>query len=183
FRVAYGGAQELFDVHPDLTCLGKIIGGGFPVGAYGGKKEIMDLIAPVGPVYQAGTLSGNPVAMTAGLETLKVLKETGTYERLDALSETFAKGVQEAAKDAGIPVFQTRVGSMLGLFFTDEQVFDFKSAKKSNTEQYAKYFHELLARGHYIAPSQFEALFLSLAHDEDVIAETLSGISEALRHV
>ena len=179
FRVAYGGAQSLFDVLPDLTCLGKIIGGGFPVGAYGGRKEIMELIAPSGPVYQAGTLSGNPVAMTAGLETLKVLKKTETYNRLDSLANQLASGIKEAAESSGVPVFQARVGSMLSLFFADQEVLDLKSAKTSDAARYRRFFHSMLTLGYYFAPSQFEAVFVSLAHDEQIIANSISAISEA----
>lgn len=179
FRVAYGGAQSLFDVLPDLTCLGKIIGGGFPVGAYGGRKEIMELVAPSGPVYQAGTLSGNPVAMTAGLETLKVLKKTETYNRLDSLANQLASGIKEAAESSGVPVFQARVGSMLSLFFADQEVLDLKSAKTSDAERYRRFFHSMLTLGYYFAPSQFEAVFVSLAHDEQIIANSISAISEA----
>jgi glutamate-1-semialdehyde 2,1-aminomutase len=178
FRVAYGGAQSLFKVTPDLTCLGKIIGGGFPVGAYGGGKEIMELIAPTGPVYQAGTLSGNPVAMTAGLETLKVLQQPGTYDKLETLSQKLAGGMKEVAEKNGVPIFQTRVGSMLGMFFTGERVTDFKSAKTANTNKYAKYFHDMLKRGCYFAPSQFEAAFVSLAHSEEDISETVLALKE-----
>lgn len=183
FRVAYGGAQEIYDVKPDLTCLGKIIGGGFPVGAYGGQKEIMEMMAPAGPVYQAGTLSGNPVAMTAGLETLKVLKKPETYEKLDFFSGELAKGLQEAAETAGVPVFQSRVGSMLGLFFTDQEVVDFATAKSSDTKKYSKYFHEMLKRGVYFAPSQFEAAFVSLAHLPDEISQTISHAHEMMKEL
>ncbi|MCH8872310.1 glutamate-1-semialdehyde 2,1-aminomutase [candidate division KSB1 bacterium] len=179
FRVAYGGAQSLFDVLPDLTCLGKIVGGGFPVGAYGGRKEIMELVAPSGPVYQAGTLSGNPVAMTAGLETLKVLKKTETYNRLDSLANQLASGIKEAAESTGVPVFQARVGSMLSLFFADQEVLDLKSAKTSDAERYRRFFHSMLTLGYYFAPSQFESVFVSLAHDEQIIANSISAISEA----
>ncbi|MFQ5640969.1 MAG: glutamate-1-semialdehyde 2,1-aminomutase [bacterium] len=178
FRVAYGGAQSIFDILPDLTCLGKIIGGGFPVGAFGGRADIMKLVAPTGPVYQAGTLSGNPVAMTAGLETLKVLKKPQTYERLDSLARQLADGIKKSSASAGVPVFQTRMGSLLGLFFTDQEIFDFQSAKTSNTERYGRFFHQMLQRGSYFAPSQFEAAFVSLAHDEQTIADSLSAIAE-----
>lgn len=178
FRVAYGGAQALYNVMPDLTCLGKIIGGGFPVGAYGGKKEIMQMMAPTGPVYQAGTLSGNPVAMTAGLETLKRLQQTDAYERLDALARQLGEGMKHAAESAGIPVYSTRVGSMLGMFFTDQEVTDFKSAKSSDTKRYARYFHRMLESGHYFAPSQFEATFVSLAHEEDHVKQTVTDAAE-----
>ncbi len=183
FRVAYGGAQQLYNISPDLTCLGKIIGGGFPVGAYGGRKEIMELIAPTGPVYQAGTLAGNPVAMTAGLETLKILKQPGVYEKLEKLSQNLAIGMKEAAEGKDIPVFQTRIGSMMGMFFTNETVSDFKSAKMADTKRYTKYFHKMLNSGCYFAPSQFEAAFVSLAHTEKDIAQTIDSTYEALKVV
>ncbi|RMF57374.1 MAG: aminotransferase class III-fold pyridoxal phosphate-dependent enzyme, partial [Calditrichaeota bacterium] len=170
-------------IKPDLTCLGKIIGGGFPVGAYGGRREIMDLVAPVGPVYQAGTLSGNPVAMTAGLETLKILKKPETYGRLDTLAQLLADGFKNAAENAGVPVFQTRVGSMLGLFFTQASVSDFDSAKTADVERYARFFHEMLEKGVYFAPSQFEAAFLSLAHDETLVQETISAATEVFKRL
>lgn len=183
FRVAYGGAQSLFDVMPDLTCLGKIIGGGFPVGAYGGKKDLMEMVAPVGPVYQAGTLSGNPVAMTAGLQTLKVLKKSGLYEKLESLSNKLAMGIKQAAELSEIPIFQTRVGSMLGVFFAEEEVVDFKTAKNSDTVKYANFFHQMLNRGVYFAPSQFEAIFVSAALTEEDITRTVSAIKEAFPKV
>ena len=183
FRVAYGGAQSLFDVMPDLTCLGKIIGGGFPVGAYGGKKDIMEMIAPLGPVYQAGTLSGNPVAMTAGLQTLKVLKKSGIYEKLEILSNKLAMGIKQAAEPSEIPIFQTRVGSMLGMFFAEGEVVDFKTAKNSDTVKYANFFHQMLNRGVYFAPSQFEAIFVSAALTEEDITRTVSAIKETFPKV
>lgn len=178
FRVAFGGAQSLFKVIPDLSCLGKIIGGGFPVGAYGGRKEIMELVAPSGPVYQAGTLSGNPIAMTAGLETLKILKKTGTYDKLEHLSEKLAHGIRQAAESVGLPLFQTRVGSMSGMFFTSKNVVDLATAKTSDTKKYARFFTEMLNRGIYFAPSQFEAAFVSLAHDQEQIDQTISAAKE-----
>lgn len=178
FRVAFGGAQSLFKVIPDLSCLGKIIGGGFPVGAYGGRKEIMELVAPSGPVYQAGTLSGNPIAMTAGLETLKILKKTGTYDKLEHLSEKLAHGIRQAAESVGLPLFQTRVGSMSGMFFTSKKVVDLATAKTSDTKKYARFFTEMLNRGIYFAPSQFEAAFVSLAHDQKQIDQTISAAKE-----
>lgn len=178
FRVAYGGAQSLYNVLPDLTCLGKIIGGGFPVGAYGGRRDIMEQMAPAGPVYQAGTLSGNPVAMTAGLQTLKLLQRSETYDRLDALADKLATGYHDAAQAADLQIFQTRVGSMLGMFLTDKRVTDFKSAKTSNTQQYANYFQAMLSRGVYFAPSQFEASFVSMAHSEDDLEETIAVVKE-----
>lgn len=178
FRVAYGGAQERYGVHPDLTCLGKIIGGGFPVGAYGGKHEIMEMIAPTGPVYQAGTLSGNPVAMTAGLETLQVLQQPETYPRLEATAKRLAEAIRESAEAHGVPIYQTRVGSMLGLFFTDEQVIDFKTARTSDTQMYARFFHEMLQRGVYFAPSQFETLFVSCPHTDEMIDATIEKVAQ-----
>lgn len=178
FRVAFGGAQSLFKVTPDLSCLGKIIGGGFPVGAYGGRKEIMELVAPSGPVYQAGTLSGNPITMTAGLETLKILKKTGTYDKLEHLSEKLAHGIRQAAESVGLPLFQTRVGSMSGMFFTSKKVVDLATAKTSDTKKYARFFREMLNRGIYFAPSQFEAAFVSLAHDQEQIDQTISAAKE-----
>ncbi|MGH7261760.1 MAG: glutamate-1-semialdehyde 2,1-aminomutase, partial [Nitrospiraceae bacterium] len=154
FRVHYGGAQTLYGMTPDLTCLGKIIGGGLPVGAYGGKREIMQMIAPAGPVYQAGTLSGNPLAVTAGIETLKALKASGVYEKLGARAAALAQGIGRAAKQAGVPLTQTRVGSMLCAFFTNSPVTDYASAKHSDTQRYAKFFRGMLEQGVYFAPSQ-----------------------------
>jgi glutamate-1-semialdehyde 2,1-aminomutase len=176
FRVAYGGAQTLYEVIPDLTCMGKVIGGGLPVGAYGGKKDIMKKVAPEGPVYQAGTLSGNPVAMVAGIATLKCLRQSGFYENLEARSGMLEAGLKEAAAKAQLPVVSNRVGSMMGLFFTEERVFDFASAQKSDLEMFARYFRGMLERGIYLAPSQYEALFISSAHNEgDIQATILAG--------
>lgn len=175
FRVAFGGAQELYGITPDMTCLGKVIGGGLPVGAYGGRRDIMEKIAPLGPVYQAGTLSGNPVAMTAGIETLKILSQPGTYERLESLSEQLSAGIKGAANAAGIPVYNTRVGSMVCTFFTEAPVSDYASAKKSDTVRFGKFFISMLEEGVYLAPSQFEAAFLSLAHNEAYIEKTISA--------
>jgi glutamate-1-semialdehyde 2,1-aminomutase len=181
FRVHYGGAQALYDVKPDLTVLGKIIGGGLPVGAYGGRKEIMDLIAPSGPVYQAGTLSGNPLAVTAGLATLKQLRARGLYEKLDAQSSALAEGIGEAAKKAGIPLTQTRVGSMLTAFFTAGPVVDWHTAKQSDTKRYGRYFHSMLEQGVYLAPSQFEAAFLSTAHTSTDVNKTIKAAATAFK--
>ena len=161
FRVSYGGAQELYGVTPDITTLGKIIGGGLPVGAYGGRREIMNEVAPVGPVYQAGTLSGNPVAVSAGIATLKILQEPGFYERLERFASTLSNGIEEAAARANVNVRTNRVGSMMTTFFTREPVFDYASAKTSDTALYACFFKEMLHRGVYLAPSQFEAAFVS----------------------
>ncbi|MCC7201096.1 MAG: glutamate-1-semialdehyde 2,1-aminomutase [Nitrospirae bacterium] len=183
FRVAYGGAQELYGITPDLTCLGKVIGGGLPVGAYGGKKEIMEKIAPLGPVYQAGTLSGNPLAMTAGIETLKILSKPGTYERLNRLSEQLSEGLKEAATGAGVPAFHTRVGSMLCTFFTKGPVTDYETARGSDTAAFGKYFNSMLESGIYLAPSQFEAIFLSTAHTEEHIEKTIKAADAAFRRI
>jgi len=164
FRVAYGGAQALYQVTPDLTCLGKIIGGGLPIGAYGGRREIMEMVAPVGSVYQAGTLSGNPVAMTAGIETLKILKESGLYSQLEAHSSLLEKGITEAANKALISIQVPRVGSILTIFFTGEPVTDYETACQADTKLYARFFHQMLSQGIYLPPSQFEAAFVSTAH-------------------
>ena len=181
FRVSYGGAQDLYGIKPDLTVLGKIIGGGLPVGAYGGRKEIMDLIAPSGPVYQAGTLSGNPLAVTAGLATLKQLRAKGVYQKLEEHSAALAKGIGEAAKKAGIPITQTRVGSMLTSFFTSGPIVDWNSAKLSDTKRYGQFFHKMLNQGVYLAPSQFEAAFLSTAHSSADIEKTIRAAHAAFK--
>ncbi len=183
FRVAYGGAQTLYGVTPDLTVLGKIIGGGLPVGAYGGRKEIMDLIAPAGPVYQAGTLSGNPLAVTAGIETLKQLRKPGVYKKLEEKAAALAKGIGEAAKKAGVPITQTRVGSMLCSFFTKGPVVDWSTAKQSDTKRYAAFFHRMLDQGVYFAPSQFEAAFLSTAHSPQDIEHTIRAARAAFKNL
>lgn len=189
FRVAYGGAQQLFGITADLTTLGKIIGGGLPVGAYGGRREIMDLIAPVGPVYQAGTLSGNPLAVTAGITTLNILKRPGTYERLEENSRSLLRGLCDASVSAGVATWTNRVGSMFTTFFTPPdpsaskespnglgtEVIDWPSARLANTEKFGFFFREMLKRGVYLAPSQFEAGFLSLAHTEADLAQTLQA--------
>ena len=178
FRLALGGAQEYYQVMPDLTTLGKIIGGGMPVGAYGGKKEIMEVVAPAGPVYQAGTLSGNPVSTAAGIATLSVLKQGGSrlYEELEQKGKRLAESAKEALKDR---VCVNRAGSLLSVFFTKEQVTDFQSADSSDREKYAMYFHYLLEHGIYTAPSQFEAMFLSMAHSDEDIERTIEVIKEA----
>lgn len=179
FRVSLGGAQQVFGVTPDLTCLGKVIGGGLPVGAYGGTKELMEQIAPAGPIYQAGTLSGNPLAMTAGIETLKILSESGAYDQLEERSLQLASGLKEIAEKAGIPTYSTRVGAMFCTFFTDQEVVDYSSAAKSDTERFGKYFINMLENGVNLAPSQFEAGFMSLAHSEDDIARTLDAAKKS----
>jgi len=173
FRVHPGGAQALYGVDPDLTTLGKVIGGGLPVGAYGGKREIMEMVAPVGPMYQAGTLSGNPLAMTAGIATLGKLKEEGTWERIDQAARTLTDGIGAAAEEAGIPLYQTRVGSMFAAYFTAGKVVDWETASQSDTDRFAAYFRALLDQGVYIAPSQFEAGFISSVHDQEAIDLTL----------
>ncbi|MGD8367788.1 MAG: glutamate-1-semialdehyde 2,1-aminomutase [Desulfobacterales bacterium] len=180
FRVAYGGAQARYGVIPDLTTLGKIIGGGMPVGAYGGKKEIMDRIAPEGPIYQAGTLSGNPVAMAAGLATLEEIGRSGFYDALEEKAGRLADGLSAAVADAGIPAYLTRVGSMMGLFFTDRAVKNFEDAKTCDLERFAAFYRGMLTRGIYLAPSQFEALFVSSAHNVDFIDETVEAARETL---
>ncbi|ALA60983.1 glutamate-1-semialdehyde 2,1-aminomutase [Nitrospira moscoviensis] len=181
FRVRYGGAQALYGIQPDLTILGKIIGGGLPVGAYGGRAEIMDLIAPSGPVYQAGTLSGNPLAVTAGLATLKQLRARGVYKELEERSAALARGIGGAAKKAGIPLTQTRVGSMLTAFFTPGPVVDWDTAKRSDTKRYGTFFHLMLEQGVYLAPSQFEAAFLSTAHTSADIDKTIKAAATAFK--
>ncbi len=181
FRVHFGGAQTRYKVTPDLTCLGKIIGGGLPIGAYGGRKDIMQMIAPSGPVYQAGTLAGNPVAVAAGLETLRQLKKPGVYNNLERKSKMVAEGLGEAARHANIPYYQTRVGSMLGGFFTGAPVTNFASAKKANTDRYAKFFHGMLQQGVYLAPSQFEAMLVSTCHSNSHIGHTVSAARKVLK--
>jgi glutamate-1-semialdehyde 2,1-aminomutase len=179
FRVASGGAQELYGVMPDLITLGKVIGGGLPVGAYAGRTEIMQLVAPLGPMYQAGTLSGNPLAMTAGLETLKILREPNVFETLVVRTQRLAKGIGEAALMAGIPVYQTQVGTMFCTYFTNAPVTNWDTASTADTERYGKFFWAMIERGVYLAPSQFEAGFMSLAHTEEVIEQTITAAVEA----
>ncbi|HZK66985.1 MAG TPA: glutamate-1-semialdehyde 2,1-aminomutase [Chloroflexota bacterium] len=181
FRVAYGGAQTLYGVEPDLTCLGKVIGGGLPVGAYGGRGEIMEMMSPVGPVYQAGTLSGNPLAMTAGIMMLQALREPGRYDLLERRAARLGNGLLAAAREAGVPASANRVGSMMTLFFTDQPVADYSSAKRSDTAMYARYFWAMLERGVYLAPSQFEAAFVSTAHSDADIDLTIAAAGEAMR--
>jgi len=181
FRVGWSGAQGLYGVMPDLTCLGKIIGGGLPVGAFGGKREIMEELAPVGGVYQAGTLSGNPLAMTAGIETLKLLKKEGQYQRLEEKAALLCAEAEKIARTSGVLTSFTRVGSMFCTFFTPGPVDDYASAKESDTEAFRRYFWALLEEGVYIAPSQFEASFLSLAHTDEDIEKTLAALHGAFQ--
>ena len=183
FRVAYGGTQELYNIKADLTCLGKIIGGGLPVGAYGGKREIMEMVAPAGPVYQAGTLSGNPLAMTAGIETLKILSKSGVYKRLNNISEKLCKGMEYGARESGIAVYSARVGSMFSMFFTDKEVIDYTTAKTSDINRFSKYFSLMLKGGIYLAPSQFEAGFVSLAHSDSDIDMTIEVNRKSLKEI
>jgi glutamate-1-semialdehyde 2,1-aminomutase len=181
FRVAHGGAQALYGIVPDLTCFGKIIGGGLPVGAYGGRREFMRQVAPEGSVYQAGTLSGNPLAMAAGVATLKEIAKPGFYEALDQQAEKLLVGLRSAAAGAGIPVSTARVGAMLGLFFTEGPVRCFADAKRSNLERFSTYYRKMLAAGVYLAPSQFEAFFISAAHGDDAIDQTLQAAESVFR--
>lgn len=181
FRVALGGAQSLYRVKPDLTCLGKVIGGGLPVGAYGGAKELMGNVAPVGPIYQAGTLSGNPLAMTAGIEMLKLLSEKSVYEELERKSEKLCDGYKSNVKNLGIAAQFTRVGSMFSMFFTGQDIFNFESVKSSDTNFFQSYFTALLEEGVYIAPSQFEAGFMSAVHTDEEIDKTIDANYKALQ--
>ena len=180
FRVAYGGAQQLYGVRPDLTCLGKIIGGGLPVGAYGGSRQLMSHVAPLGTVYQAGTLSGNPLAVAAGLATLRQLQAPGVYATLEARGAQLARGLEAGAEKAGVPLTVNRVGSMLTGFFCSGAVTDYASAKRADTTRYAKFFHAMLGRGVFLAPSQFEAAFVSLAHSEADLEHAARAAAEAL---
>ncbi|MBW1840733.1 MAG: glutamate-1-semialdehyde 2,1-aminomutase [Deltaproteobacteria bacterium] len=180
FRLGYGGAQTLYEITPDITCFGKIIGGGLPVGAYGGKKEIMAHMAPQGPVYQAGTLSGNPVAMAAGIATLAQLKTPGFYEALDESANRLAVGFEKAVAKAGIAASVDRVGSMLGIFFTDRDVRNYDDAKTCDLEMFSNYYQWMLERGIYLAPSQFEVFFLSAAHTAEDIDETIRAAEDVM---
>jgi glutamate-1-semialdehyde 2,1-aminomutase len=179
FRIALGGAQERYRVTPDLTCLGKIVGGGLPVGAYGGRHEIMQQVSPLGPVYQAGTLSGNPLAMAAGLATIRLLTEPGVYGHLEALSARLVEGLGAAARAAGVAYVGNRVGSMFTGFFCDGPVTNYASAKRADTGRYARFFHAMLDGGVYLAPSQFEAGFVSLAHTDADINATIKCAAES----
>lgn len=181
FRVSHGGAQAYYGIKPDMTCLGKIIGGGMPVGAYGGKREIMSKVAPEGPVYQAGTLSGNPIAMTAGIETLKILSAKGTYEELEKTMEHLEEGLRDAAKRAGVKTKFYRAGTMFCTYFTDKEIIDYSTAKTSDTGKFARFFRGMLRRGINIAPSQFEAGFISLAHTKKDIDKTIQAAYESMK--
>ncbi|MDQ3920432.1 MAG: glutamate-1-semialdehyde 2,1-aminomutase, partial [Acidobacteriota bacterium] len=181
FRLARGGAQELYEVTPDLTTLGKIIGGGLPVGAYGGRRDIMEQIAPAGPVYQAGTLSGNPLAMTAGLATLRRLRDRAVYERLEQAGRRLCEGLAEAAREAGVATVTNRVGSMFTTFFTASPVNDWPSAARSDRAVYGRFFHAMLDAGVYLAPSQFEAAFIGVAHTDELLDRTVEAARKAFR--
>ena len=189
FRVAFGGAQALYGVTPDITCLGKIIGGGLPCAAYGGREDLMRQIAPDGPIYQAGTLSGNPLAMAAGLATLQALQQDGVYEQLESTSAKLEAGLRAAAKAANVPVYITRVGSMLGLFFTDTPdtpdtpITNYEQALTCNTTRFAAFFNSMLDHGIILAPSQYEAWFVSTKHDEDCIEKTIKAAEAAMSDV
>ncbi|MBD1938273.1 glutamate-1-semialdehyde 2,1-aminomutase [Microcoleus sp. FACHB-68] len=180
FRIAYGGAQEKFGVTPDLTTLGKIIGGGLPVGAYGGRKDIMSMVAPAGPMYQAGTLSGNPLAMTAGIKTLELLQKHGTYEQLDKMTKKLADGLVQIAHETGHAACGGQISAMFGLFFTAGPVHSYEDAKKSDSGKFSRFHRGMLEHGIYLAPSQYEAGFTSLAHTDDDINRTLAAAREVM---
>ena len=180
FRVAFGGAQALYGIVPDLSCFGKIIGGGLPVGAYGGRRDLMEQVAPQGPVYQAGTLSGNPLAMAAGIATLREIAKPGFYERLEQASQKLLAGLVDAARQAGVQVWADRVGSMLGMYFTPGPVYDFQQAKKSDLDLFARYYKAMRRKGVYLAPSQFEALFVSAVHTDEAIEQTIEAAGQAI---
>ncbi len=183
FRVARGGAQEYYNILPDLTALGKVIGGGLPVGAYAGRREIMQQVAPAGPMYQAGTLSGNPLAMTAGIETLKAIREPGLFEAMVARVTWLGDGIRQAADAVGVPIYQAQAGTMFGMFFSSQPVTDWTTAAQSDTKRFARFFHALLNEGVYIAPSQFEAAFISTVHTDEVIEQTIAAMRRAFEKV
>ncbi|MCW6038712.1 glutamate-1-semialdehyde 2,1-aminomutase [Spirulina subsalsa FACHB-351] len=183
FRIAYGGAQSKFGVTPDLTTLGKVIGGGLPVGAYGGRKDIMSMVAPAGPMYQAGTLSGNPLAMTAGIKTLELLQKPGVYEQLEQVTKQLIDGLMAIAQETGHPVYGGSISAMFGLFFTGDPVHNYEDAKKSDLNKFARFHRGMLEQGIYLAPSQFEAGFTSLAHTEADIAKTLEAAKVVLSNL
>ncbi len=181
FRIAYGGAQEKFGVTPDLTTLGKIIGGGLPVGAYGGRRDIMEMVAPAGPMYQAGTLSGNPLAMTAGIKTLELLQRPGTYEQLDRITKKLADGMLSVAKDTGHDAYGGQISAMFGFFFNPGPVYTYDDAKKSDLQTFGRFHRGMLEHGVYLAPSQFEAGFTSLAHTDEDIDRTLEAAHDVMK--
>jgi glutamate-1-semialdehyde 2,1-aminomutase len=183
FRISLGGAQAHFNIKPDLTCLGKVIGGGLPVGAYGGRKDIMACISPEGPVYQAGTLSGNPIAMTAGIETLKILMQKGVYGKLEAKMQQLETGLKDAARKAGVATKFYRAGTMFCTYFTGEEVTDYETAKLSDTARFGRFFAGMLDRGIYLAPSQFEAGFMSIAHSSADINKTVRAAYETMKEI
>jgi glutamate-1-semialdehyde 2,1-aminomutase len=181
FRVALGGAAERYRVRPDLVTLGKVVGGGLPLAAYAGRREMMEVVAPVGPMYQAGTLSGNPLAVAAGLTTLRGLREPGLFASIEAKTARLIAGIDTAARDAGVPAYTTQVGTLGCLFFSPEPVTNWDEAARCDTDRFARYFHALLERGIYVAPSQYECLFVSSAHTDEDIERTVAAAGEALR--
>jgi glutamate-1-semialdehyde 2,1-aminomutase len=181
FRVHKGGAQALYGIKPDLTTLGKVIGGGLPVGAYGGKKEIMQMVAPAGPMYQAGTLAGNPLAMSAGIATLNLIRDEKIWQQMEARGRQLDEGIESAAQKAGVPIQQTRVGTMRTTFFSQTKPVDWKTVKVADKAQFGKFFQKMLENGVYLAPSQFEAGFLSIVHDENIIAATIDAVEETFK--
>jgi len=183
FRLTYGGVQKIFGITPDLTCLGKVIGGGMPVGAYGGRKEVMEKISPLGPIYQAGTLSGNPLAMTCGLATLEALRQKNVYKKLDLMTKELCQGLEDFVHHKGIPARINRSGSMFTLFFTGDEVHDYSSAKRADTGRYAKYFQGMLQAGVWLPPSQFEACFVSLAHTATDVEKTLEAATSVFESI
>jgi glutamate-1-semialdehyde 2,1-aminomutase len=183
FRIAYGGAQELYKITPDLSCFGKIVGGGLPVGAYGGRKEIMARVAPEGPVYQAGTLSGNPMAMAAGIATLREIQQPGFYERIERTSALLAEGFRQTSEKTGVALTINRVGSMIGVFFTDQPVNNYDDARKSDLNLFSSYYRKMFEKGIYLPPSQFEALFVSAAHTDSQIEETIGVVEMTLKEI
>ncbi len=183
FRVHPGGAQTLYAIQPDLTTLGKVIGGGLPVGAYGGKWEVLSLVAPAGPMYQAGTLAGNPLAMSAGIAALDCIRPQLVWEQMEQRAQQLELGVARAALQAGVPIRQTRVGTMFTTFFIENEPRDWTTVKPADTVRYGKFFRKMLENGVYLAPSQFEAGFLSIVHDEEVIAVTVEAAEKALREI
>ena len=183
FRSAQGGSQSLYDIDPDITCLGKVIGGGLPVAAYGGKREIMEMVAPAGPMYQAGTLSGNPLAMAAGIAALTYMEENKVCEKLESMTAILTGGLEKAAAEAGVPVQIHRLGSMFTVFFSDKPVTDYASAAACDLEAFKTYFHSMLEQGIYLPPSQFETNFISLAHSPEDIQKTIDAAKNAFAEV